>query len=215
MISGKKAVIQWVFGDKNTPLPSEAKRVNQVHSDKLVLVLDPAEDTSLQEADALITRVPGILLSVKTADCLPLLLYDEKAQVIAAVHAGWKGAKLGIIERSLEAMRSLGAQEITALLGPSIQKDSYEVGQEFRDFFPDKYFSTANNSLFFDLPFFAKDSLIKAGIKDLWSSDLDTYQSNDFYSYRRANKTGNPLTNQERQFSFIQLNHKLSLNAYL
>jgi YfiH family protein len=206
MIFGQKTGIRWVFGDKNTPLPSEAKRVNQVHSNKVIIVLDLAEDTSLQEADALVSKVPGIILSVKTADCLPLLLYDPEAKVIAAVHAGWRGAQLGIIERSLEAMKELGAKEITALLGPSIQKNSYEVGQEFRDFFPDKYLTAADTSLFFDLPLFAKDILIKAGIKDLWSSDLDTYQSNDFYSYRRSTKLGKPLESHARQFSFIQLN---------
>jgi YfiH family protein len=205
MIFGQKAGIRWVFGDKNTPLPSEAKRVNQVHSNKVVLVLDPAEDTSLEMADALVTKVPGMILSVKTADCLPLLLYDPAAKVIGAVHAGWRGAQLGIIERSLEVMKELGAKDITALLGPSIQKDSYEVGKEFRDFFPDKYLTAANTSLFFDLPSFAKDILIKAGIKDLWSSDLNTYQSNDFYSYRRSSKLGKPLPSQKRQFAFIEL----------
>jgi YfiH family protein len=202
MIFKEEAGIKITFGDKSTPLPSEAKRVIQVHGKNCMIVEDPNQQTDHIEADALVTALPGVTLAIKTADCLPILLYDSKEKIIAAVHAGWRGAKAGIIEESLEVMRSLGAKEIKASLGPSIKLDSYQVGEEFRDFFPDKYFIKKLEKFYFDLPKFAQDSLEKAGVREIWTSDLDTYSNKNLYSYRRSN--GKLLTH-ERNLSFIYM----------
>lgn len=105
----------------------------QIHSANVITVDEPWEVRP--EGDAMITTVPGIALCILTADCVPILFADAKAGVIGAAHAGWKGALSGVVEATLNAMETLGADrsEITAAIGPAIQQDSYEVGPEFRD----------------------------------------------------------------------------------
>lgn len=99
----------------------------QVHGDAVLQVSEAGE---AGECDALITTEPDIALVVQVADCVPLLLADEATGVIAAVHAGWKGAAADIAARAVERMRALGAQHIQGWVGPSICGSCYEVGPE-------------------------------------------------------------------------------------
>ncbi len=112
---------------------------------------DPNPRLLNPSGDALITDSPGILLSVRTADCLPVLLIDAKRQVVAAVHAGWRGALSSIIEKAVGEMRRVFQSkpaDLTAAIGPSIRSCCYEVGEEvveaFRGRFaqPEKFFRT-------------------------------------------------------------------------
>jgi len=104
-----------------------ARQVHGCH----VLTVSGAGDGGA-EADALVTDRPGLAVAVRTADCVPLLMADPEAGVVAAVHAGWRGTRLGIVRRALEAMRALGAREgrILAALGPAIEASCYEVGED-------------------------------------------------------------------------------------
>ena len=107
--------------------------VLQIHSATVITVTDPAADRP--PADALVTNLPGIALSILTADCQPVLFFDPVAGVIGAAHAGWKGAVAGVLEATITAMIALGARaaDIRAAIGPSISQRNYEVGPEFYD----------------------------------------------------------------------------------
>ena len=111
--------------------------LEQVHGKKCIMV---DEGTQFDEkADALVTEIPGIALGVLTADCAPVLFLDPEKKIIGAAHAGWRGACGGVLESTVETMVSLGASadNIFAAIGPCIHKNSYEVGEDFVQNFPD------------------------------------------------------------------------------
>lgn len=168
--------------------------VHQVHSPDVVTVT--GNTTARPEADALVTNVPEIALSVLTADCLPVLFADAQAGVIGAAHAGWKGALTGVLENTITAMEDLGAERsrIRAVIGPSISQRNYEVGPDFFDaFFVEdqiygRFFVQGNGDRFhFDLPGFGLHRLREAGVADATWTHHCTYADSDrFYSYRRS-----------------------------
>ncbi len=109
--------------------------VNQTHSD---IVISAAEPGFLGEGDALITAQPGLLLEIRTADCVPVLLVDPSRRVIAAVHAGWRGTAASILEKTVSAMiANFGAApgNLFAAIGPAIERCCYEVGPEVAEKF--------------------------------------------------------------------------------
>ena len=169
--------------------------VHQVHSPDVVTVTaaEQAGQTDHLRADALVTAVPGIALSVLTADCQPVLFADAEAGVIGAAHAGWRGALGGVLEATVDAMRDLGAQNIRAVIGPTISQRAYDVGWEFMDEFttedPDyqRYFANGpNDKPMFDLPAFGLMRLRAAGVDAQWTRHC-TYSDPDlFFSYRRS-----------------------------
>ncbi|MBE1236087.1 peptidoglycan editing factor PgeF [Phaeovibrio sulfidiphilus] len=148
-------------------------------------------------ADALVTRTPGLLLGIMTADCAPILLVDPEARVISACHAGSKGALVGIVEATVEAMESAGARpsRILAAIGPCIGTASYEVGDDFRAPFLKKdeasarFFTRATDAgpWHFDLNGFVEDRLNAMNVGEVIRLDRDTFQEQDlFFSYRHA-----------------------------
>jgi len=165
------------------------------------------------QADALVTTTPGLVLSVLTADCAPVLLADAQAGVIGAAHAGWKGAIAGVLEATVEAMVALGAEHrrIRAAIGPAIARRSYEVGPEFRDRF--LALATANEAFFaegrsgrfqFDLEGYCAARLAGAGVGHCRALGLDTFADpKRFFSYRRATHAGE--ADYGRQMSLIAL----------
>ncbi len=173
--------------------PENLLGVHQVHSADVVTVTAPGV---FGKADALVTDVPGLALSVLTADCMPVLLADAEAGVIAAVHAGWRGALAGVLEATLDAMESLGADraETVAVIGPCISQRAYEVGPELLDAFtaedPDNawFFATGEGDRYlFDLPGFGLKRLRDAGIGHAeWTRHCTYSYPGLFYSYRRA-----------------------------
>lgn len=186
----------------------------QVHSPKSVVVTEPWEIGGAPQADAMATNVPGLALGILTADCAPVLLADAEAKVIAAVHAGWKGALSGVIEAAIAAMESLGArrERIAAAVGPCISQANYEVGPEFEARFRDA--EPANARFFgpsakpghwrFDLPGFVTARLEAAGIPNVETLSACTYaREGDFFSFRRATHRGE--TDYGRQLSAILL----------
>ncbi len=181
--------------------PENLLTLSQLHSNDVAVVEEPWLHSERKTGDALVTTTPGLLISIITADCVPILLADPHAQVIAAVHAGWKGATRGIIENTLKVMTSLGAhrRNIIAAVGPCIWQSSYQVDQIFYDrvmglsldysqfFIP----STSRDHWQFDLPGFVYDALKRGGVESISSSPADTYTNEDrFFSYRRKTHRG-------------------------
>lgn len=174
--------------------PQELVTVHQVHSPDVIVVDGPLGDKP--KADAMVTATPGVALAILTADCQPVLFADPEAGVIGAAHAGWKGALGGVLEATLDAMESLGAQRsnVRAVIGPSISQRAYEVGPEFLDDFlmdaPEnaRFFANGEGDRFhFDLPSYGLQKLRQAGVGDAEWTRHCTYSDPDrFYSYRRS-----------------------------
>jgi YfiH family protein len=106
--------------------PQPWTRLRQVHGARVVVVEEPG-GCSGQEADAAVTQVPGAHLAVFTADCAPVAFASDEG-VIGVAHAGWRGLADGVLERTADAMRALGATAIVAALGPCIHPECYEFG---------------------------------------------------------------------------------------
>jgi hypothetical protein len=168
--------------------------VHQVHSAKVEVVDGPLSIPKPQ-ADAMVTKTPGVALGVLTADCQPVLFADQKAGVIGAAHAGWRGALDGVLEATVDAMVALGAsrETIKAVIGPSISQRAYEVGPEFLDTFLAEdpqyarfFVNGVEDKFHFDLPGFGLHRLRSAGVDAEWTRHCTYSDADRFYSYRRA-----------------------------
>ena len=148
------------------------------------------------EGDAVVTATPGVVVGALAADCAPILMADAEARVVAAAHAGWKGALTGIAEAAIERMEAFGAQRsrIVAAIGPCIGPGSYEVGPEFYDRFVADNADSARffvdgdgDRKMFDLPDYMLDRLRKAGVAACEWIGRDTCAEPEFfYSNRHA-----------------------------
>lgn len=168
----------------------------QIHSADAVEASAFAEGAH-PKADAVVWRQPDVMCGALSADCAPILLADPQAGVVAAAHAGWRGALGGIVASTVAAMIRAGASRggIVAAIGPCIGPASYEVGEDFRAAF-DRDASwaaahfvpaTAAGKLMFDLPGFVLDQLARAGVERAEWLGRDTYAEPDlFFSNRRA-----------------------------
>lgn len=172
----------------------------QVHGTAVQVVEHAGSPDDRAEADAMVSRVPGIALGILTADCAPVLLADPGAAVIGATHAGWRGALSGVLEATVAAMELLGAHagDIVAGVGPCIAQESYEVGPEFRARFVAA--DAANQAFFdnsgrdrFDLEGYVVDRLRRLGVAAAEGFGADTCAERDrFFSYRRSCHDGEP-----------------------
>jgi len=180
--------------------------LDQIHSSDVVLV-DRNFSGEKPKADALITQTPGLCIGVLTADCVPILLASKDGSVVAAVHAGWRGAVATIIENTLASMLSLGASDIVAALGPCIWQESYEISSEFYDQInaPSFFMRKPSGRWHFDLPAYVKAKLLKAGVSHVAPSMANTYSDDNFNSYRRV--THNPGQELKRNLSIIGINY--------
>lgn len=178
------------------------RTVYQIHSANVVTIGAGFEDTAATRADALASAQPGIALGVLAADCAPVLLADSESGVIGAAHAGWRGAVSGVIEATIAAMVGLGAEprRITAVVGPCIAQQSYEVGVEFPQPFQaqdpanGRFFAPGSRDghLQFDLPGYVLSRLAGAGVSAASAVGADTYADEDLFSYRRTCHRGEP-----------------------
>ena len=169
----------------------------QVHGATARIIDRPDPDGQRPKADALVTATPGLAIGALTADCTPVLFADAEAGVVAAAHAGWRGAVTGILEATIEAMESLGARRsrISAAIGPTISQAAYEVGPEFEAQFVAqssdnaRYFTTpaGRDRSHFDLPGFCRDRLAGLGLAAAEDLAICTYADESlFFSYRRG-----------------------------
>ena len=156
-------------------------------------------DTELEGIDALITQLPNYCISISTADCVPILLYDKKNKAIAAIHAGWRGTIQNIALLTLQKMQKrygTNGQDVVACIGPSISKESFEVGEEVYKIFADQgynmnqisWFNNQTRKYHIDLWEANKSQLLSFGIPttQIETSGICTYKNHaDFFSARR------------------------------
>lgn len=178
--------------------------INQIHSADVFVIDEKSKIPSADnrpKADAIITNLRNLTIGLFTADCTPILFFDEKNSVIGAAHAGWPGAFKNITDNTIAKMLELGAQieNIKVVIGPTIRQKSYEISQEFYDRFVDE--NSENKKFFidgqrpehylFDLPSYVKEKLKKAGIKNISDDEIDTYSNTEkLFSYRRSTHLG-------------------------
>ena len=169
--------------------------MHQTHSNKVVEVKKNNYKKKVF-ADAMITKMKGLALGVVTADCVPIILYDAKNEIIGCIHAGWKGAFLGVIKNTISKIKKISSDnKIYACIGPCIGEKSYEVDNNFYKMFMAKsrnnkiYFSNKNKTKkLFNLRKFVTNKLVKANIK-VDQVDRDTFaEKSNFFSYRRSCK---------------------------
>lgn len=200
---------------RDAALPMHVVQAHQVHGDRVAVVRSAAltrED--LDGFDALITDMPGVAVGARTADCIPVLMYDPVHRAVAAVHSGWKGTVLKIAAKTLSAMSSeFGTRpaDILAVIGPGIGPDSFQVGPEVARAFLDAGFpeaglsgiyssdrpiisdrgpripGTMQGGLHIDLWEAVRLTLVRAGVPDshILTAGIDTYTHPGFFSARR------------------------------
>ncbi|MCE0493209.1 peptidoglycan editing factor PgeF [Vibrio salinus] len=194
---------QWLVEQK--VLPAQPVWLNQTHSTKIITVSEWTSE--VLDADGIFTTTPGIVCSVMTADCLPVLLTNTQGTEVAAVHAGWRGLADGILENAVRCFTEPG--DVVGWIGPAISDQFFEIGKEVvkkfvemdsnfinafepREGFPGKWMG--------NLAMIAQQKLLKLGISDVSASGLCTYKNEaQFFSYRRDGQTG-------RQACFIWIN---------
>ena len=167
----------------------------QTHSNKVVEIKKHNYKKKII-ADAMITKMRGVAISVVTADCVPIFIYDIKNNIIGCIHAGWKGAFSNIIKNTIKKIKKLGSKnKLYASVGPCISKKNYEVDIKFYKKFVSKsrkneiYFINKNKTKkFFNLRKFVTDKLLEFDI-EVDQVDRDTYaDKSNFFSYRRSFK---------------------------
>jgi len=173
--------------------------MNQTHSNKVVIIDNNNKNIKSVSSDALITKIKNIGISVLTADCVPILIYDEVNQIVACVHAGWRGAVNGIIKNTLKEIINMGRNsKIHVAVGPCIDFKNYEVGREFYNEFIKKskkneifFFHKQKDKFLFDLRSYVNFKIKEFDIKHLENLDFDTYTDKEnFFSFRRSRHLG-------------------------
>ncbi|MBF0386618.1 MAG: polyphenol oxidase family protein [Candidatus Omnitrophica bacterium] len=176
---------------------SEVVFPKQVHGDVIWEVIGKdVGQAGIYEADAVVTAVPGVAVAIRTADCLPLLLYvpasaagAARGGVVAAVHAGWKSTHLDIAAKTVALLKQkygVAPKDILAAIGPCIRPQSYSVGEEFKSFFP-KDVIAQKGCWYFDIAAANKRQLLSAGVPggNIFDCGLDTFADRAWHSFRR------------------------------
>jgi YfiH family protein len=175
--------------------PDRLVWMNQVHGDHVVHV-DGPQQAALEATDALITAVPRLAMVVVTADCVPVLMADARAGVVAAVHAGRVGAQRGIVVRALEGMLAVGAQvgDISVLLGPAVSGPHYEVpaamADEVEAALPGSRTRTTAGTPGLDLRAGIARQLTELGVESIDVDPRCTAADPNLFSHRRDGRTG-------------------------
>lgn len=171
-------------------LPAAPRWLRQVHGID-VAELGPLPSADAVQADAAVSHLPGTVLAILTADCLPVLFCATDGSEIGAAHAGWRGLVGGVLEATIAQMRASPAG-LLAWLGPCIGTASYEVGEEVRAAFVDAaasaascFVPTRSGHWTCDLASLARQRLAAAGVHQVYGGGFDTFTDARFYSYRR------------------------------
>ena len=169
--------------------------LNQIHSSKLHYIGSHSNINNKFEGDALVTDQKKIPIAILTADCAPLLIYDENRKMIAAIHAGWKGAYKDIVKKVIKFMIKRGCtlKNITVAIGPCISVNNYQVGEDFKKKFIKKdkknilFFRKSEKKNYFNLNKYIKFQLSSLNIKKIDIINKDTFNlRNNFFSARRS-----------------------------
>ena len=175
--------------------PEQFVWMEQLHTNT-VTVVDGPQSEPVEATDAVVTTQPGLALCVLVADCVPVLLSDHNAGVIAAAHAGRLGARNGIVKKTVETMVELGANpaNIQALLGPAAAGASYEVPLEMarnvESRLPGSMTKTSKGTTGLDIRAGLVRQLLSLGVTHVDADPRDTVTDTDFFSYRREGTTG-------------------------
>ena len=188
--------------------------VKQIHSNKFIFI---NKNSSLKTreicADAIICEKKGLPIAVLTADCTPILIYDKKRKLVAAIHAGWRGAFKGIVQKVIEYMFAKGCKPINMIvaIGPCISNKNYEVKKKFKNKFIKKsrgnikYFFSRKKKIYFDLSNYIKKQVQLKLIRNIDLMNIDTFTSkNNFFSARRSLKLKHD--DYGRNISIIMIN---------
>ena len=170
----------------------------QIHSDKVMFIKNPG---LYKKSDGLVAKCSdNLILKIQTADCVPISMYDHKAQLIGLIHSGWRGSKNAICAKGINLFLENGsnAKNIQILLGPSIKKCCYKIKNDVSQQFDDKYIIKNKNQQFLDIESKIIDDLLLCGVKNsnIYNSDICTYESKKCYSYRKTK-------NKERMYSIL------------
>lgn len=194
------ASLNWTehgFGTRDTnPDQTAMARLQQIHSAAIFVAREPG---CAGEGDALVTRTPGVAVSIRTADCFPILLADPETRAVAAIHAGWRGTAAGVVRTSLDRMRKefgTDPRNVFAAIGPGIGACCYEVGLEVA-----RQFGMAEAGKL-DLAAENRNQLIAAGVQTDWIEQVGgcTFcHPAQFFSWRRDRDRAG------RMVSFIKL----------
>jgi YfiH family protein len=176
--------------------PGRVVWMNQVHGRAVAVVDRPWGEQPVPEADAIVTTRADLTLAVLTADCVPVLLADPVAGVVAAVHAGRPGMVAGVVPAAIEAMITLGAESgrINAILGPAVCGKCYEVPdvlrREVAAAVPEAYAETSWGTPAVDVSAGVRAQLARCGVRVMDGPAVCTLESTDHFSYRRERVTG-------------------------
>ena len=188
---------------RNSALPYPVIQGHQVHGDRIAVIDKPGlTRADLEGYDSFICKLPGVAIGVRTADCVPILLYDPVQRVVAAVHSGWKGTVLKISLKTIRLMeRDFGCRpaDLRAVIGPAIGPNSFQVGPEVVDKFRNTGFpmtqiwsfrgesdgSPMSGGHHIDLYTANRWILEESGVRDIQVFDIDTFTDTSFFSARR------------------------------
>lgn len=185
--------------------PKHLAWMSQVHSPTVRIVEKLSSPSVIfPETDGLMAREKGVLLITKTADCVPILLWNEQEKIIAALHCGWRGFFRGILESFQKLCQEQGFElwHFSAFLGPHLRVKHFEVGKDFIQQIPDdkrKFLVQEKNQTRYDLTNAVISTFRSMGIKDLQISPISTYNSRDYFSYRKWLKQ--PKTSRTENYS--------------
>jgi len=173
--------------------------MNQTHSNKVVVIDESNKNIKTINADALVTKIKNITISVLTADCVPILIYEKINHIVACVHAGWRGAINGIVENTFNQIINMNKNNnIYVAIGPCIGLENYEVSKEFYDEFIQEnrinnifFLPNKKDKFLFDLRKYINFKIAKFDVKYVENIDLDTCaEDGKFFSFRRSRKLG-------------------------
>ncbi len=188
---------------RDSALPYPVIQGHQVHGDRIAVIDKPGlTRADLEGYDSFICKLPGVAIGVRTADCVPILLYDPVQRVVAAVHSGWKGTVLKISLKTIRLMeRDFGCRpaDLRAVIGPAIGPNSFQVGPEVVDKFRNTGFpmtqiwsfrgesdgSPMSGGHHIDLYTANRWILEESGVRDIQVFDIDTFTDTSFFSARR------------------------------
>ena len=189
---------------KNLKLVSDSIKCNkeslitlhQKHTSRVIHFQNKSQVKNKLIGDAIVSQVKNIGIGILAADCAPILFYDPKKEIIGCAHSGWKGALSGIIQNTVKKFNELdsNSNDLIAIIGPCISKESYEVRLDLfnqfisKDSQNKKFFKKINQEKFlFDLRGFINNEISNLNIKNIENIEMDTFSEEEFfYSYRRS-----------------------------
>lgn len=187
------AELRWLthgFGQRDSIYPADITTVRQIHSDIVIEATVPGGDR-IADGDAVVSNQPGVVVGIRTADCVPVLIADTRTHSIASIHAGWRGSAAGIAIRAVDAMvNQYGSrpQDLVAAVGPSIGVCCYQVGEEvarqFGRWLPELGHAEGRKNL--NLAAMNELQLRGVGVQNVWTAGVCTYcESEHYFSFRR------------------------------